>query len=82
MHDIVPHRQLQQARQLKRLLSTYEQNRDLVAIGAYRAGSDPRIDAAIAAHAHVQEFLRQDLHQSVGFADSVAQLDQLIGDVE
>ncbi|MET0281660.1 MAG: flagellar protein export ATPase FliI [Steroidobacteraceae bacterium] len=82
MHDIVPHRQLQQARQLKRLLSTYEQNRDLVAIGAYRAGSDPRIDAAIAAHGSIQDFLRQDLQQRVGFADSVGQLDGLIGAVE
>jgi flagellum-specific ATP synthase len=80
MHDIVPNRQLQQARQLKRLLSTYEQNRDLVAIGAYRTGSDPRIDAAIAAHGSVQDFLRQDLHQRVGFAESVAQLDGLIGE--
>jgi flagellum-specific ATP synthase len=80
MHDIVPARQLQQSRQLKRLLSTYEQNRDLVAIGAYRQGSDPRIDAAIAANAAILDFLRQDLHQRVGFADSVAQLDRLIGD--
>jgi len=82
MHDIVPGKQLNQARQLKRLLSTYEHNRDLVAIGAYRAGSDPRIDAAIAAHPALQEFLRQDLQQRVGFTDSVAQLNQLIGAAE
>ncbi len=82
MHDIVPQRQQFQARQLKRLLSLYEQNRDLVAIGAYRSGTDPRIDAAIAAHPHLTAFLRQDLHDQVNFADSVTQLDALIGDVE
>ncbi len=82
MHDIVPNKQLQQARQLKRVLATYEHNRDLVAIGAYRAGSDPRIDAAIAAQPAIQDFLRQDLQQRVGFADSVAQLDRLIGATE
>jgi flagellum-specific ATP synthase len=82
MHDVVPLRQQHQARQLKRLLSTYEHNRDLVAIGAYRAGTDPRIDAAIAAHPHLGEFLRQDLHEQVSFADSVAQLDALIGEPE
>ncbi len=82
MHDIVPGRQLQQARQLKRVLATYEHNRDLVAIGAYRAGSDPRIDAAIAAQPAIQDFLRQDLQQRVSFADSVAQLDHLIGATE
>src|SRR6186713_2076566 len=51
MHDIVPDAQLQQARRLKQLLSTYEQSRDLIAIGAYQAGADPRVDAAIAAQA-------------------------------
>ncbi len=79
MNDIVPRRQMQQARQLKRALSTWEHNRDLVAIGAYRPGSDPRIDAAIAAHPAIDEFLRQDLNERVGFADSVSQLDRLIG---
>jgi flagellum-specific ATP synthase len=82
MHDIVPHLQLQQARHLKRALATYEHNRDLVAIGAYRAGTDPRIDAAIAAQPAIMDFLRQDLGQSVSFGDSVAQLDRLIGATE
>ncbi len=79
MHDIVPAIQLQQARRLKQLLSTYEQNRDLIAIGAYHAGADPRVDAAIAAQAEIREFLHQDLHERVSFTDSVRQLDALIG---
>jgi flagellum-specific ATP synthase len=79
MHDIVPPAQLQQARRLKQLLSTYEQNRDLIAIGAYQAGADPRIDAAIAAQAGIREFLHQDLHERVSLTDSVMQLDSLIG---
>jgi flagellum-specific ATP synthase len=82
MHDIVPHAQMQQARHLKRVLATYEHNRDLVAIGAYRAGTDPRIDAAIAAQPAIMDFLRQDLAQRVTFTDSVAQLDRLVGAVE
>ncbi|HWL63638.1 MAG TPA: flagellar protein export ATPase FliI [Steroidobacteraceae bacterium] len=82
MHDIVPPAQLKQARALKRLLSLYEHNRDLVAIGAYRPGTDPRIDAAIAAHPQITGFLRQDLHEQVAFKASVAQLAELIGDAE
>jgi flagellum-specific ATP synthase len=81
MHDIVPPLQLQQARRLKQLLSIYEQNRDLIAIGAYQAGSDPRIDAAVAAQGAIRDFLRQDLHERVAMADSVGELDQLIGEV-
>ena len=80
MHDIVPPKQMQQARRLKQLLSTYERNRDLVAIGAYQQGSDPRIDTAIAAHGPIMDFLRQDLHEQVRLKDSVAQLDELIGE--
>jgi flagellum-specific ATP synthase len=79
MHDIVPAGQLQQARRLKQLLSTYEQNRDLIAIGAYQAGSDPRVDAAIAAQGAVREFLGQDLQMSVSLGNSVQQLDALMG---
>jgi flagellum-specific ATP synthase len=80
MHDIVPPAQMQQARRVKQLLSTYETNRDLVAIGAYQQGSDPRIDAAIAANSGIREFLKQDLHERVTLAESVAQLSGLDGD--
>ena len=80
MHDIVPPAQLQQARRLKQLLSTYEQSRDLIAIGAYQHGTDPRIDAAIAAQSGIREFLRQDLHDRVTLKDSVRQLEGLMGD--
>jgi flagellum-specific ATP synthase len=53
-----------------------------VAIGAYRAGTDPRIDAAIAAQPAIMDFLRQDLGQRVNFNDSVTQLDRLVGAAE
>src|SRR4051812_6035756 len=48
MHDIVPHEHTALARRFKQALSMYQQNRDLIAIGAYQRGSDPRIDAALA----------------------------------
>jgi flagellum-specific ATP synthase len=79
MHDIVPAQQMQQARRLKQLLSTYEQNRDLIAIGAYQHGSDPRIDTALAAQSGIRDFLRQDLHERVSLTDSVTQLEALMG---
>jgi flagellum-specific ATP synthase len=79
MHDIVPPQQMQQARRLKQLLSTYEQNRDLIAIGAYQQGSDPRIDSALAAQSGIRDFLRQDLHERVSLTDSVEQLEALMG---
>jgi flagellum-specific ATP synthase len=80
MHDIIPKSQLLNARLLRQLIATYQQNRDLIAIGAYQAGSDPRIDAAIEAWPRLQGFLQQDLHERVNIVDSIAQLESLFGE--
>ena len=80
MHDIVPLSQVEAARRLKQMLSTYQHNRDLVAIGAYQRGSDPRIDAAIAQWPTLQRFLQQGMQERVGLARSVAELTELFGD--
>ena len=82
MHDIVPAAQTEAARRLKQALSTYQQNRDLVAIGAYQRGSDPRIDAAIAEWPSIQRFLQQGMQESVTLTDSVNQLAALYGERE
>ncbi|MFM1885601.1 MAG: hypothetical protein RL026_758 [Pseudomonadota bacterium] len=79
MHDIVPGSQLEAARQFKQMLSTYQHNRDLVAIGAYQRGSDPRIDMSISRWPQLQGFLQQGMHESVTLADSVVQLESLFG---
>ena len=78
MHDIVPHVHTSAARHFKQILSTYQQNRDLIAIGAYNKGSDPRIDAAIGLWPAMQKFLQQDLQERVDFDASVSALSALL----
>jgi flagellum-specific ATP synthase len=78
MYDIVPKTQFAMARQFRQTLSTYQQNRDLIAIGAYQRGSDPRIDAAINGWPQMQSFLQQDMHEQFGLTPSVNQLQQLV----
>jgi len=74
MTDIAgPEHQLA-ARTLRRLWSTYEENRDLVLMGAYSQGSDPSIDAAIAHQPFILDFLRQAPDECVPLDLSVAQL--------
>jgi flagellum-specific ATP synthase len=80
MHDIVPKQHSDMARRFRQTLSTYSQNRDLIAIGAYAKGSDPRIDAAIAAWPTLQKFLQQDMHERVDYRASLAQLSQIAGE--
>ncbi|MDF7777315.1 FliI/YscN family ATPase [Sphingomonas sp. AOB5] len=79
MNDIVdkPHRAAAQT--LRRHLATYEENRDLVLMGAYRAGADPEIDAAIACHAVVMEYIKQPYDEIVSLADAVTELTGVFG---
>ncbi len=63
---------------VRRLLSDYRDNRDLISIGAYRAGSDPKIDLAIAMRGPLNDFLTQSSEQLTSLTDSQAQLTQLI----
>lgn len=69
--------QLVGVQRFKALYSTYEQNRDLINIGAYTRGSDPRIDLAIDANPRLQAFLQQSIDQKVTLADSFSELQSL-----
>jgi flagellum-specific ATP synthase len=80
MHDIVPPAQLELARCLRNSGSTYEHNRDLITIGAYQRGSDPRVDGAIAQWPQIEAYLRQDMHERVSYDDSILALAATMAD--
>lgn len=52
-----PHQEL--ARKAREVLATYEDSRDLVEVGAYVAGSNPKLDQALTVLPKLNEFLRQ-----------------------
>lgn len=58
---------LMMARTLKQFYSLYQQNRDLIAIGAYQKGADPRIDQAIAIRPVLEQFLQQKMKEIVPY---------------
>jgi flagellum-specific ATP synthase len=70
MSDIVDTEQMSAAARFRQLWSAYEQNRDLLLMGAYAAGNDILLDEAIATHPHMLEYLSQPVAQSVSFAQS------------
>ena len=78
MHDIAAIEHGELARRLRQLSALYEHNRDLITIGAYQRGSDPRVDEAIACWPQVEAYLRQDMRDSVTLADSIAQLKMVV----
>jgi flagellum-specific ATP synthase len=79
MTDIADPAHLAAARALRRHLATYEENRDLILMGAYRSGADPAIDAALAYHPAILDYLAQDADQRVGLDDAVAELVGVFG---
>ncbi len=52
--------QREAARRVREALSAYHQSEDLINLGAYVAGTNPKLDAAIRARPQLLEFLRQD----------------------
>ena len=80
MDDIVSPDHAALARQFRALSASYEANRDLVLMGAYRAGADPLLDQAIAMHSALAEFLGQHARSSVSYQTSLAALTQLLTD--
>ncbi len=78
MNDIVTSQHQTLARTFRALVASYEANRDLVLMGAYRAGADPQLDRAIAMHELLTAFLCQQGGDIVHMDDSVAQLAALL----
>jgi len=56
------------------IYSLYQQNRDLISVGAYQPGSDLSIDRAVRMHPQMIDFIGQDMDQSVDFDSSREQL--------
>jgi flagellum-specific ATP synthase len=79
MTDIVPSQQAMQARRFRALVSAYESNRDLVLMGAYRAGADPLLDRGIALAPALSAFMAQEMGECVPLPAAAAQLAALIG---
>ena len=64
--------------ELRSLMAAYRECRDLIEIGAYRAGSNPLVARAIALRPLIDGFLRQDLHEDSTAADAWQRLAGLL----
>ena len=70
-----PH--VEAARRLREVLATYEAQKDLISIGAYKKGSDPRTDYALSKLDSVNTYLRQSTQDNAPASAAVAQLQRL-----
>ena len=72
--------QQESARLLKESFATYRANQDLISVGAYRSGADPKIDRAISSQDAIREFIRQPLDERISFEDGVSELSRVASD--
>jgi len=79
MNDIVSQPQQKNAQTLRKYLSKYNENRDLVLMGGYVQGQDPDLDQALAIWPEILKFLHQDENEVCDFDASHDQLSKLLG---
>ncbi|MEW6243669.1 MAG: flagellar protein export ATPase FliI [Bacillota bacterium] len=77
MNDLVPPEHRSAASTFRRLLAVYRESEDLINVGAYQKGSNPRIDQALAKIDQMNAFLAQDTGEHADFEDSRNRLLQL-----
>ncbi len=79
MRDIVGKEQLEAAARIRSLLATYKSAEDLVSIGAYVKGSNPKVDDALKRLDAVQNFLRQQREETAPWAETLQKMKGFLG---
>ncbi len=79
--DITDSEHQRQASVLKDLYSSYRKNQDLLMVGAYQPGTNPKLDQAIEKMPVIENFLRQGIDDSVGLEQSIQSLNALFARV-
>ncbi len=77
MDSIIDEDHKSASRELREVVANYEKERDLILIGAYEEGSDPKVDYAIEKIEEVNTFLKQGVDDKFTFEEAVALLKEI-----
>ena len=69
-------------RRAKKIITTYEDMEELIRLGAYRKGSDPAVDEAIAIYPKVEAFLTQNKDDRTSIDEGFSVLADIVGMVD
>ncbi|MBI2606802.1 MAG: FliI/YscN family ATPase [Deltaproteobacteria bacterium] len=78
MRAVIDERHRDVSGSLRELMAIHAANEDLISIGAYVKGSNPKLDQAIAVIERVRAFLRQDIDERSSYEESVARLESIL----
>ena len=73
--------QKQAAQKLRETMSLLRQSQDLINLGAYVSGSNPRLDSALRVRPQIDQFLKQDAHEVSNFEETLRQLQIIAGNL-
>jgi flagellum-specific ATP synthase len=80
MVDVVPEEQVLLSHMARDVIATYQEAQDLINIGAYVKGSNPKIDYAWSKIDEVNGFLKQRIEEKADFEENLAALQNIFGD--
>jgi len=78
MTSIVPREHITNASKLRDILSVYEKNSDLISIGAYKAGTNNKLDFAVSKIDKVNEFLKQGITEKFSYEETVNMMSKIL----
>ena len=77
-YDLMDAGQRESMGEAREMLAIYKKSRDLISIGAYQSGSNPKIDRSIELHDPLNEFLRQDMGKGCSLEQSWLALEETL----
>ena len=78
MNQIAEEEHLEVAQKIRTLMALYEENMELIQIGAYKHGTNAEIDEAIEYYPKIQQFLKQGIFEVVTFKETIQKLEALL----
>ncbi len=78
MIDVVSKEHMELARKIRDLLATYRENEDMILIGAYKKGQNPKVDIAIEKKEKIDKFLKQDIEEQEEFETTISKMKELV----
>ncbi|MEA1972023.1 MAG: FliI/YscN family ATPase, partial [Candidatus Cloacimonadota bacterium] len=79
MNVVIDNAHKRAAQKTTETLSTYREAEDLINIGAYSKGSNPKIDYAISKIEDINSFLQQDINEKSSFDETLKTLHEIMG---
>lgn len=78
LKNVVPPEQVRLAQKLRENLATYQAAEDLINIGAYKVGANPKIDKAVKIYEPLVEFLKQNVEEKTDLKMTFKLMQQLL----